>query len=242
MESKGSNETKLMNAKMMCVGVVALAGCFALVVAPDEEREKPSGALPTVVIDPGHGGRDDGAKSGNVREKTLTLQLAQRLEDMLKARGFPVVTTRTTDVYIPLPKRSVIANRIVGPAVFVSLHFNQGGGKNTAGIETLYADDKAPLENWMWIGEFRESADVSASDERDLAADVQKALIFDTGARDRGILARHIYVTRHTHLPAILVEGGFITSPVVRDSDSYAEREARAIADGIQVWWRGQTP
>ncbi len=225
-----------------CVGLVVLAGSFALVIAPDpeedDERTFPFAQFPAVIIDAGHGGKDEGAKCRGVREKDLTLDVALRLERILNARGFPTVQTRTEDVFVPLPDRAAIANRVKGPALFVSIHFNQGNGRDTAGIETFYADNKAPPPNdWTWVGFFTRSEPADLGE--DLAAEVQYAVVLKTGARDRGIRARHLYVTRHTRCPAILVEGGFLSnrmeSHLLNDAD-YAESLASGIADGIATW------
>ena len=230
---------------MACVGLIVLVGCFTLVIAPESEegeRSFPTALLPAVVIDAGHGGRDEGAKCRGVQEKTLTLEIALRLEQILNGRGFPTIQTRTEDVYVALADRADIANRVKGPAVFVSIHFNQGGDRDTAGIETFYAADKvAPANDWTWIGLFSRSEPLDTGEN--LAAEVQYAVVLKTGARDRGIRARHLYVTRHTRIPAILVEGGFISNPMeshLLGDDDYASNLAEGIADGITAWWRTQ--
>jgi N-acetylmuramoyl-L-alanine amidase len=229
-----------------CVGLVVLAGSFALVISPDPEEDDdrtfPFSQLPAVIIDAGHGGKDEGAKCRGVREKDLTLDVALRLEHILNARGFPTVQTRTEDVFVPLPERSAIANRIKGPSLFVSIHFNQGDGRDTAGIETFYADNKVPPPNdWTWMGFFTRSEPADLGEN--LAAEVQYAVVLKTGARDRGIRARHLYVTRHTRNPAILVEGGFLSnrmeSHLLNDAD-YANSLASGIADGIVAWCKTQ--
>ena len=229
-----------------CVGLIVLAGCFTLVIAPDVEENDDRifslTQLPAVVIDAGHGGKDEGAKSKGVLEKTLTLDVALRLERILNARGFSTIQTRTQDVFVTLSERSQIANRVKSPAIFVSIHFNQGNERDIAGIETFYADNKVPTAtDWTWVGFFSRSEPLDTGEE--LAAEVQYAVILKTGARDRGIRARHLYVTRHTRLPAILVEGGFITNQMeshLLNEDHYADTLAAGIADGIQAWWRTQ--
>jgi N-acetylmuramoyl-L-alanine amidase len=231
-----------------CVGMVVLAGCFTLVIAPDPEEEDdrtfPLATLPAVIIDAGHGGNDSGARYKGVSEKDLTLDVALRLEKILNARGFPTVQTRTDDIYVALADRAIIANRVRGPALFVSVHFNQGSGREQAGIETFYADSKVPLpSDWTWMGFFTRSEPLENGE--DLAARVQAAAVLQTGARDRGIRARHLYVTRHTRIPAILVEGGFITNRQESDllmEDHYADHLATGIADGIEAWWRSRHP
>lgn len=229
-----------------CVGLIVLAGCFTLVIAPDPEEDDnrvlSTTRLPLVVIDAGHGGKDDGAKCKGVLEKTLTLDVALRLERILNSRGFATVQTRTDDVFVTLADRAQIANRVKDPAIFVSIHFNQGSEKNIAGIETFYADNKVPIaSDWTWVGFFSRPEPLDTGE--DLAAEVQYAAVLRTGARDRGIRARHLYVTRHTRLPAILVEGGFITNKMessLLNEDHYADALAAGIADGIDAWWRAR--
>ncbi|MCX6966971.1 MAG: N-acetylmuramoyl-L-alanine amidase [Verrucomicrobia bacterium] len=229
-----------------CVGLIVLAGCLTLVICPDtQDEEAPilsAARLPIVVIDAGHGGKDEGAKCKGVLEKTLTLDVALRLERILNARGFSTVQTRTEDVFIPLSERAQIANRVQGDAVFVSIHFNQGSGREIAGIETFYADNKVPIaSDWTWLGLFSNAEPLDMGEN--LAAEVQYAVILKTGARDRGIRARHLYVTRHTRLPAVLVEGGFITNRMeshLLNEEHYAETLAAGIADGIEAWCRSR--
>lgn len=229
---------------MACVGLIVLAGCFTLIIVPDSEEDDartfPNTSLPAVVIDAGHGGKDEGAKCRGVQEKTLTLDVALRLERVLNERGFPTVQTRTEDVFVPLPERAAIANRVKGPALFISIHFNQGSGRDTEGIETFYADSKVPpSDDWTWVGFFSRSEPPDSGE--DLAAQVQYAVVLKTGARDRGIRARHLYVTRHTRIPAILVEGGFISNRMeshLLSDEEYANSLAAGIADGVETWWR----
>jgi len=223
-----------------CVGLVVMAGSFLLVLTPDEPEVE---NRPAVIIDAGHGGKDGGAQvRGGIREKDLTLDIALRLERILKTRGYSTVLTRNEDIFVPLPDRALLANRIRGPAVFISIHFNQFRGKNTAGIETYHADHKSPPPgSWTWIG-FFPPVDPSVLGE-DLAAEVQRALLLQTGARDRGIRAKNLYVTRHTVHPAILVEGGFLSNRAEADllhDATYAESLATGLADGIAAWCKAR--
>ena len=230
-----------------CVGLVVMLGCILLVIAPDDLPEPGvrsfSNSTPTVVIDPGHGGKDDGAKCRGVTEKSLTLDVALRVDRALHTLGYRTVMTRTDDRYVSLADRVAIADAVDSEAVFVSIHFNQGGGKDANGVETFYARTKTPVSrDWTWVGLFSRSG--SLDNGENLAATVQTAIIDSTGARNRGIRARDLYVTRNTRIPAILIEGGFITNVMeahlLRD-ETYANRLAQAIADGVDEWWQDQT-
>lgn len=233
---------------LACVGLIVLAGCFTLVVVPDDSpgfrHPVCANRYPTIVIDAGHGGNDEGAKCRGVLEKTLTLELAFDLETALHERGFPTVLTRTEDRYVALSERVAVANNLESPALFISLHFNQGNGQSISGIETFYAAFKTPppsAKSWTWVGFFNGPEKVDSGET--LAADVQSALVAKTGARDRGIRARNLYVTRNTRVPAILIEGGFLTNlmeETLLQNDDYRKTLAEGIADGVDAWRQSQ--
>ena len=238
-------ESHSLRMRVACVGIIVLAGLPMLLITPDAQEEDRTfhvAQTPVVVIDAGHGGKDEGAKCKGVLEKMLTLDVALRLERILNARGFSTIQTRSEDVFLTLAERTEIANRVKDPAIFVSIHFNQGNGREIAGIETFYADNKVPtLTDWTWVGFFCRPEALDMGEE--LAAEVQYAAILKTGARDRGIRARHLFVTRHTRLPAVLVEGGFITNRMeshLLNEEHYADTLAGGIADGIEAWWKTQ--
>ena len=112
-------------------GILALLLVWCCLLAP-------ASAFRTVVIDAGHGGKDDGAKRYGVKEKDLNLDTAKRLEKILKRRGFHVVMTRRTDRFLHLQERAKIANRYQD-AVFISIHYNAHPDTSVKGIETFYA-------------------------------------------------------------------------------------------------------
>jgi N-acetylmuramoyl-L-alanine amidase len=140
---------------------------------------------------------------------------------------------------VSLPQRVAVVNALEGPAVFVSIHFNQGAGSRTSGVETFFALDKALSANeWTWVGIFSQAPQNGACE--DLAAKIQAAVVAKTGARNRGALARDLYVIRHTRVPAILIEGGFISSKEEKarlGKDEYADQLAEGIADGVNAWY-----
>lgn len=233
-----------MQNSMPCVGLVVLAGCLTFVIAPDEEPTLDSRiaaaidpALPTVVIDPGHGGRDEGARSHGLVEKDLTLDLSFRLQRQLQAIGFKTVLTRSDDSYVTLPERAAIANQIEN-SVFVSVHFNQSGNANASGVETYYATEKVPPEAaWTWVGYFAKPAPPPGSDNgENLAGYIQAALLGRTDAVNRGIKARELYVVRHTRAPAVLVEAGFMSNLFdarLLATPEYRDRLATSIVEGV---------
>lgn len=234
-------------ATLWSVGVVFLLGTMMVIIAPDVPQEPKlfPRQQPLVIIDAGHGGKDDGAKARGLVEKGLTLDLAFRLEGILKKRGFQTLLTRVDDRFLPLRLRASIANAIPDPAIFVSLHFNRGRGRNTNGVETFYASRKRPSkemgaeERWKLAGIFSFSRQADHGEH--LAADVQLGICAQTGARNRGIRGRSLHVTRETEVPAILIEGGFMSDPMearLLMNPEYLNRLATGIADGIESWSR----
>jgi len=227
-----------------CVGVVMVLGIGVLVITPDDppEPKLAEGQLPVVVIDAGHGGMDDGAKARGLVEKELTLDLALRLDCVLRQRGYPTVMTRKDDRFVPLSLRAAIANEVRDPAIFISLHFNKGRGNGSYGVETYYASVKRPenqfnRKGWRWVGFF--VSEESYDSGENLAADVQLGIVNRTGARDRGIHPRSLHVTRRTRIPAVLVEGGFLTDKMesaLLKTEAYMQLLAEGIADGVDTW------
>jgi len=235
-----------MKNAMPCVGLVVLAGCLTFIVAPDEgpslesRVEAALNTLPTVVLDPGHGGKDDGAKGNGLVEKNLSLDVALRIEQILKPFNFPVVLTRRDDTYPTLEERAATANRIDN-AIFVSIHFNHAHDRVSTGVETFFAPDKIPPPgNWTWVGFFNKPDAPPLDNGETLAGFIQASLVMRTDAVNRGIKNnQELYVVRHTHCPAVLVECGFINNPLeaqLISNGEYRQRLASAIAEGIMSY------
>jgi N-acetylmuramoyl-L-alanine amidase len=229
---------------MPCVGLVVLAGCLTFVIAPDEQPGLDSRiaaaldpSLPTIVIDPGHGGRDEGAIANGLMEKQLTLDLGFRVERLLQTFGFKTVLTRRDDTYLSLPERVGLANQIEH-SYFLSLHFNQSASPTASGVETFYATEKVPPEAaWNWVGYFNKPEMREGSDTGEtFAGYVQDSLLTRTEAANRGIKARELYMVRHTRAPAVLVEGGFLSNPFearLIATPEYRDRLAASIVEGV---------
>ncbi len=227
---------------MPCVGLIILLGCFSFIVVPDLERPmgqppvETAGRLPTVIIDPGHGGNDEGARNYGLKEKEMTLDVALRVERMLRSLNFPTVLTRPDDRYVSLAERVAIANKIDN-SIFLSIHFNQSRSGQGNGVETFYADQKIPPDlDWTWIGLFSKPQTPVVDSGETLAGFIQTSLASKLNGLNRGIKSRNLYVVRHTRCPAVLVEGGFISNlfeaQMLTNSD-YRDRLAAALVEGI---------
>lgn len=238
-----------MRPLMPCVGLVVLAGTFTFVVVPDSDFAAPRMAeqvdfnsLPTVVIDPGHGGKDNGSsnKSG-MREKDLTLDIAQRVEQNLKSANFPTVLTRTDDRYVALSERVEVANKLKN-SIFVSIHLNADSAEWVTGMETFYADQKStPGYAWSWIGLFSKPEGPELDTGETLAGFVQASLVTKLSSANRGIKADNLYVVRNVRHAAVLVEAGFLSNTFeaqLLSNPDYRDRLAGAIAEGVVSYQR----
>ena len=170
----------------------------------------------TVVIDPGHGGRQPGAHYSGVSEKEINLAVALKLENLLTARGYQVVMTRSDDTGIGLYERAELANAS-GADLFVSLHSNaMANAPNFQGILTYHYP--------------------SNSSGAELAQSIQTAVCQATGGADRGVRSADFVVLRETDMSAALVEMGYMSSPgeLARLLNaSYQDKLAQGIAEGI---------
>jgi N-acetylmuramoyl-L-alanine amidase len=211
----------------------------------------------TVVIDPGHGGKDPGATGyGGLREKDVNLRLSRLLARRLESRGFRVVMTRDDDRFLSLEDRTVVAES-AGGDVFVSIHANATRNRATRGIEIYYLNanherhslDVAARENGIRVSEVdglqRALARLRVSEvsehSRQLAHIVHEDLLSGLGKTygrvpDLGVKKGPFYVLFMTSMPAILIETGFVTNREdarrLRDGN-YLDTLAAQIAAGL---------
>lgn len=180
-----------------------------------------------VVIDSGHGGNDEGAKGHKpyCEEKRLTLQTARLVKKYLTQLGYHVIMTRSADTYVSLDKRVEIANK-AGAEIFVSIHFNSSRNPTAKGIEVFFCEGSSHVRN---------------TSSRKLASSVLTHLIRRTQSVSRGIKKGNFYVIRETNMPAILVEGGFISNPEERarlKDPEHVDKIARAVANGVDQYFK----
>jgi N-acetylmuramoyl-L-alanine amidase len=205
---------------------------------------KPGFKIKTICLDPGHGGRDSGNRVGSNEEKKYTLLLAQEVGNQLQRAGFKVLFTRTSDTFVDLPDRPLLANRRRAD-LFVSLHFNsiETSRSEVNGVET-YSITPAGTTSTNARGE-GDTRWVSGNgnDEKNLllAYQVQKFLTRELAVEDRGLRRARFAVLRDAAMPAILIESGFMSHPVegrkIFDA-AYRRQLARAIVDGVLAYKR----
>jgi N-acetylmuramoyl-L-alanine amidase len=223
-------------------------------------------AAKTVVIDPGHGGLESGAKGrfGNL-EKDITLAISLKLKALLeKELGVEAVLTRDRDVDVPTETRSAVANNHKA-ALFISIHANGSVQRKAAGSETFFlslnATDEetrrlAYLENnstelqsrvdpsadndlMMILWDMAQNAYIKESSR--LAELVQAELDAMLGTRNRGIKQAPFKVLTGVACPAVLVEAAFISNPDEEQklaSDAFQQRVAEAIYRGLARYLR----
>lgn len=189
------------------------------VVLPEEQEPK----TPLVVIDPGHGGNDDGCVRDGVAEKEINLQLALLLAEKLQDMGIDAVLTREdNETYLSLEERVQFAEDQDGD-VLVSIHQNSYGEKDNSveGIETWYSETN--------------------QNSRQLARLVNMGAVDKTGARERELVVGwDLYVIREAPMPSCLIETGFLTNKKEREAicdSAYQDKVAEGIAWGIRYYF-----
>lgn len=197
--------------------------------------------LKTVVVDPGHGGIEKGAGSSYGNEKDFTLDVAKQLKPMLEAQGLRVIMTRESDAQVPLPTRAKIANA-TRDSIFVSIHFNATDyNPQATGFEiySLTPRGAPSTQDNSMMAKFAATQNGSPVDAASLALSfsVYHSMLGHMPEFDRGIKRARFAVLRLTQIPAILVEGGFLSQR--EESRSIASSEwrgklAKAISVGIQ--------
>ncbi|MDB6138110.1 MAG: N-acetylmuramoyl-L-alanine amidase [Verrucomicrobiaceae bacterium] len=178
------------------------------------DRPGPQG-FHTVLIDPGHGGKDSGARGRipGMPEKVVALDIAKCLQSELSS-FFNVRLTRSSDVFIPLDGRVAMANK-TNDAILVSIHLNDGP-RRLSGAETY----------WWRTDSYSLAKRVNAS--------VRTVV---TGSNNRGFVRRRLRLTRNPEIPGILVECGYVSNPReagLLSSAGYRARIAHAIATAIR--------
>ena len=185
-----------------------------------------------IVLDPGHGGHDPGARGSGLNEAELTLDVALRLKKLLeKQPGVEVVMTREKNIYIPLEERTAIANREAAD-LFLSIHANASRNLNARGVETYFlnfasnpeAEAVAARENSASGKSMHSLPDIvraialnnKIDESRDFATTVQKSMISrlsirNSQVRDLGVKQAPFVVLIGAGMPSVLAEISFIT-------------------------------
>ncbi len=214
----------------------------------------------TIMIDAGHGGKDPGAMGHGLRESYIVLDMAKRLGKALKAQGFNVIYTRTSDVFIDLTKRTKVANDKKAD-LFISVHVNASTKSSTHGIETYYyasqgysnsAAKVAARENGVREGQLTETQLIltdlalenKTHESEGLAKKVQSSMLgrlkrAGYKVQDNGVRSAPFYVLMGARMPAILVEIGYCSNKVEAKrlaSPKYRDFVTQGIVQGILAY------
>lgn len=184
----------------------------------------------TILIDIGHGGTDLGTRANApfCEEKRVCLQTGRLVKKYLDQLGYRAIMTRTTDRFISLQRRVEMADQ-ARASLFVSIHYNAAPSTEAKGIEIFYCDAKEQK--------------VRSSASKKLAEIILSRVIRRTSANSRGVKRGNFFVIRETSMPAVIVEGGFISNPEERrllKDHEYIDKIARGIAEGIDQYYRGK--
>lgn len=197
-----------------------------------------------ICLDPGHGGKDPGNRAGSNEEKKYTLLLAEEAAAELRTAGFRVYLTRGSDSYVDLPTRPDIARRHEAD-LFISLHFNstEDSRNEVKGVEIFCCTPAgATSTNARGEGDTRWVAG-NRNDENNmlLAYLMQKSYTKNLNVEDRGVKRARFQILREATMPAILIEGGFMSHPAEGRKiyePAYRKQMAHAIVDGVLAYKR----
>jgi N-acetylmuramoyl-L-alanine amidase len=215
-----------------------------------------------IVIDPGHGGHDPGAKANRITEAELVLDIALRLEKLLlQEQGVEVVMTRRTDAFVPLEERTAIANREEAD-LFLSIHANASRNVAAHGVETYYlnfassreAELVAARENSASGRTMHHLPDIlkaialndKIDESRDFAEHVQRSMTrrlkpLNKNLKDLGVKRAPFVVLIGAGMPSVLAEVSFLThrgEAALLRTAGYRQRIAEALFDAVTQYQR----
>ncbi|MBI4390391.1 MAG: N-acetylmuramoyl-L-alanine amidase [candidate division NC10 bacterium] len=218
------------------------------------------GGIRTIVIDPGHGGRDSGAVgSRGLKEKDVVLDIALRLRKLIQDRlGLRVILTRSEDVFVPLEERTAIANRAKAD-FFLSIHVNAAPKSRATGFETYFLS-KEPSDSDARASAIRENLPLTEEGMGPRGQDSVKAILWDMAyalytresaalasmmleeldkilsVNNRGVKSGPFFVLMGAAMPSALVEVAFISNAQEErklQEEGYRQRVAEALLEGI---------
>ena len=196
----------------------------------------PRHRVATIVLDPGHGGKDEGARGIRYKEKDITLQVARKVRDLLRRNGYTVHMTRDRDISLTLPQRTQIA-RQKGADLFLSIHINAAETRSVSGIECFAmtpsgasSTNSAKPESHWYKGNNFDSNNIALTNQ------IHRHLLAQSRGSDRGVKWARFQVLREVSCPATLLELGFISNRAEElklGSPAYQNKLAQGIANGV---------
>ena len=248
---------------LLCALTFQFAGCAHQAGARHRRDLAEEHRIRTIVIDPGHGGKDPGAIGvGGVKEKDVVLDIGKQLKKRLERAGLEVSLTRDRDVFLSLKERSLIANNKEAD-FFISIHANAFQKSRTSGFEVYYLseaihdsaravvaaenaalkfeqsqDFSKPLKATLWDILYTEHRTESIELAGSICRAVERKGL---NRNNRGVKGANFCVLRGARMPAVLVEVGFISNPLDASRlklRSYRQGLTEAIAEGVLSYKR----
>ncbi len=190
----------------------------------------------TIVIDPGHGGKDKGASGRRFHEKNIVLSISRKVAKLLKHIGYKVYLTRNSDVFIDLKKRPDVIKRVKAD-MFISIHVNKADKKDVSGIECFSMTPSGATSTYSRKPS-SSSFPGNKHDANNIALSywIQRSLIKKTKAVDRGVKHARFMVLKGASCPSVLIEAGFLSNAreeKLLGTEAYQWEVARGIVQGI---------
>lgn len=252
MRGMDANKVRILPVIIMISFILLLSGMHRPALASPPGPTEKSKVL-KIVIDPGHGGKAPGAVGPNgEKEKDITLAVSKEIARRLREKGFEVLLTRDTDVYLPLEERTAFANRNKAD-LFVSVHVNANEKDSLQGVETYFLNlttDAASMKvakrenamtsaslgslqliikDLMLNAKINESSRFASSIQSSIVSSLEKS---GHERKDHGVRQAPFYVLLGAQMPSVLVEIGFITN-AVECRLLHEEAYQNSIIDGI---------
>lgn len=262
-QKSGRNRKREQDSEPQISTIEESGGAKSVSVAAGKIYKSTKGKL--IVIDPGHGGSDSGAVGNGLKEKNVVLATSKKLGALLTKRGYKVLYTRSTDVFINLRSRTAFAAKR-NADMFISIHANAAPNASSAlkmsGVETFFlsparserSKNAAALENRGDLEDmntfskqtflnFLNREKIISSNK--LAIDIQSYMLSSVkksfSSRDGGVREAPFWVLVGATMPAVLVEMGYITHPQEGKNlgkSAYQDRIAQGIANGVDAYFQ----
>lgn len=262
-QKSGRNRRREQDSEPQISTIDESQGAKSVSVAAGKIYKSTKGKL--IVIDPGHGGSDSGAVGNGLKEKNVVLATSKKLGALLTKRGYKVLYTRSTDVFINLRSRTAFAAKR-NADMFISIHANAAPNASSAlkmsGVETFFlsparserSKNAAALENRGDLEDmntfskqtflnFLNREKIISSNK--LAIDIQSYMLSSVkksfSSRDGGVREAPFWVLVGATMPAVLVEMGYITHPQEGKNlgkSAYQDRIAQGIANGVDAYFQ----
>ena len=234
------------NAWLFIAFLAPASVCFAMNPA-SPLPPAPDRPLTPIIIDPGHGGDDQGAVVHGIMEKNIALAFAKKLRARLRQDGdFPVILTREDDRYVTLDGR-LIHSVDMRSSLFISLHLNQVKGKKSAGA-VVYSYGTEQLRPWRKLR--HPSVPPMPAPPRSQSAESERlALAFARTLRADGFRAESsksdYYVLKTPASPSVLIELGYLNNPIEAANlvdSAYQDKMVASLAKVIEEYANSRAP